>query len=144
MEDDMTPNEFRRHMLDSHRQVVTQAIRQARHGNVPDPWGVVVDVEDYHGRQFAIWLERGKGFDPDEAERRIDAEAASVKASLGEVAPTLIAVLSRAELEYVMPFIAPTGEQSVRTLEKYRSPNRVPVVIISRGGNTYGVVEVQA
>jgi hypothetical protein len=143
MEGNMTPTEFRRHMLDSNRRLVTQAIRQAQDENMPDPWGVVLDLEDHHGRQFAIWLERGKGFDPGEAEQRIDANASAVKASLGEVAPTLIAVLSRADLEYVMPFVAPTGEQSVRTLEKYRSASRVPVVVISRGGNTYGIVEDQ-
>jgi hypothetical protein len=43
-----------------------------------------------------------------------------------------------------MQFIAPTGAQSLRTLEKHRTPTRVPVIVISRGGHAYRFLEVQS
>jgi hypothetical protein len=101
-----------------------------------DPWGVLLDLRDFYGRQFDIWLERGKNdLSADDAERKVDDYVRDADAN-GRI-PIISAAINREMLEAVIPNISPTGMQSVSRMEQGRTPTRIPVIVVAEGGNSY-------
>jgi hypothetical protein len=131
-----TPEQYRRGLLAPAGKILDETLAKGRQAGVVDPWLVLCDLSDHHGRQFAIYAEaalRGDG-----AERRVDEQARRSKDPLTTVAGLSV---PGALMPQLLAYTSPTAAQSIEAILAHRAanPGTVPVVVIGMGGNTYSL-----
>lgn len=110
----------------------SELIRLMAESGIPDPVGVVVDVRDFHGRQFALAL--GK------SDAEIDAVIAKYKS---EMIPTLTAILTWEQARRLMPHTSPTATTNLNAAWRLRSlTGQALAIAITAKGNLYELVNL--
>lgn len=105
-------------------------IRQMHLSGISNPVGVVADVRDFHGRQFAIAI--------GQAEADIDALIAKHE---GKLIPTVTGVLTWEQARKIMPLTSPTANESLNAAWRLCSLTGQALTIAIMGkGNTYALV----
>jgi hypothetical protein len=117
----------RRDFLEQNRENLTQQMMQC---GLANPVGVVADVRDFHGRQFAI----AGGL----TEAEIDALIAKHE---GSMIPTVTCVLTWEQARKIMPLTSPTAEESLNAAWRLCSLTGQALTIAIMGkGNSYALV----
>lgn len=107
-------------------------IRRMRESGITHPVGVVVDVRDFQGRQFAIAVGLTEG--------EIDDLIAKYE---GSMIPTVTCVLTWEQARKIMPLTSPTAEESLNAAWRLCSLTGQALTIAIMGkGNSYALVSL--
>ena len=119
----------RRDFLERNRENLIEHMSQS---GLANPVGVVADVRDFHGRQFAI------------AGGLTDAEIdALIAKHEGSMIPTVTGVLTWEEARKIMPLTSPTAKESLNAAWRLCSVTRQALAIaIMAKGNSYALVSL--
>ena len=122
----------RKNFLEKNKRQLADKLKQAT-GQINPPFGVLLDLRDWHGRQFAIAL--GKtAKEIDDAIRYFEGE---------EQIPTLTAVIGWEQARIVLPYTSPTAKATLDALWKLcQATGEAAAVAVSDGGNTYTTIEI--
>ena len=122
----------RKDFLEKNKRQLADKLKQAT-GQINPPFGVLLDLRDWHGRQFAIAL--GKtAKEIDDAIRYFEGE---------KQIPTLTAVIGWEQARIVLPYTSPTAKDTLDALWKIcQATGEAAAVAVSDGGNTYMTIEI--
>ncbi len=119
----------RRDFLERNRDNLIQQMKQS---GLAKPVGVVADVRDFHGRQFAI----AGGL----TEEEIDDLIAKHE---GIMIPTVTGVLTWEEARKIMPLTSPTAKESLNAAWRLCSvTGQALTIAIMAKGNSYALVSL--
>ncbi len=106
--------------------------RRMAESGVLNPVGVVADVRDFHGRQFAIAMGM--------SDAEIDAGIAKYE---GEMIPTLTSILTWEQARKIMPYTSPTATTNLNAAWRLRSlTGQALAIAITAKGNRYELVNL--
>jgi hypothetical protein len=107
--------------------------RQMRVSDIADPVGVVADLRDFHGRQFAMAV----GMAPDVIDREVARYASELKI------PTITSVISWQAADAMMPNTSPTANRNLDAARFVcKATGKKLVIAITAKGNRYDFVDV--
>lgn len=106
---------------------------QMRVSGITDPVGVVADLRDFHGRQFALAV----GMNEDVIDQRIE------RFRVEQMIPTVTAVITWKDAETIMPHTSPTASKTLAAAKALCNANGHKLVIaIMSKGNRYELVDL--
>jgi hypothetical protein len=107
-------------------------IRRMQQSGIAKPVGVVVDVRDFHGHQFAIAV----GL----LETDIDALIAKYE---GQMIPTVSVIITWEQARKIMPFTSPNATENLNAAWRLCSlTGQALAISIMAKGNTYALVSL--
>ena len=122
----------RKDFLEKNKRELGDKMKQAT-GQINPPFGVLLDLRDWHGRQFAIALGKTDK-EIDDAIRYFEGE---------KQIPTLTAVIGWEQARIVLPYTSPTAKDTLDVLWKIcQATGEAAAVAVSDGGNTYTTIEI--
>ena len=129
----MEPNERRMLLLKRHREPAEHAHERCSAEGMKLPVIFVLDLEDREGRKLAgALMAKDQHIDEDEGSRLIDAKAQEIRTK-GDVIPALVMAISMEGAVAICHKMTENGERSLRQMPI----DRIPVVVVSAGGNSY-------
>ena len=122
----------RKDFLEKNKRQLRDKLKQAT-GQINPPFGVLLDLRDWHGRQFAIALGKSDK-EIDDAIRYFEGE---------KQIPILTAVIGWEQARIVLPYTSPTAKGTLDALWKIcQATGEAAAVAVSDGGNTYTTIEI--
>ena len=136
----MNSGEQRRLLLQRHREPAEHAYERCVAEGMERPVVFILDLDDREGRSLAgALMAKERQTNDAEGLLHIDAKAAEIR-TRGDVIPALVMVIELEGAAIICQRLTDNGGRMIRQIPE----DRIPVVVVSGGGNSYAGIPRRA
>ena len=127
-------------LLRRHREMAEHHFHQARdRRGIKHPVVFILDLDDPEGRRLAVAFEaHHSGLDESQAAQSLNIQAQAIRRE-SDIIPALVMVVDRPAACAISAAMTDHGRETIAGMP----PDRIPVVVVSAGGNAYAGIPLR-